>query len=115
MARTVKLIRNKRGSDTPSHAAYLRKGGEPYNSYVVDDAAGPIAAHFLMLGLVAKLHEEVEEVHRALDDAEEYADVLQALFDLAKLNGISPSDIYLKLDEKEITAGGFTPGKVMVR
>ena len=71
-----------------------------------------VAIHVALL--VAKLHEEVGEVADNLTDASEYADVLQALMDLAALAGVSWKDVetetWWKLEER----GGFAGGKVMV-
>lgn len=64
--------------------------------------------------LVSKLHEEVAEVAGRMDDPEEYADVLQTLTDLARLNEIAWQDIQDACVNKFHERGGFASGKVMV-
>ncbi len=64
--------------------------------------------------LVAKLHEEVSEVADHLTDASEYADVLQALMDLARLSGVTWKEVETELDWKLERRGGFAGGKTMV-
>ncbi len=64
--------------------------------------------------LVGKLHEEVAEVADRMDDPSEYADVLQALMDLARLNGVSWQDIRDARVKKFHERGGFSSGGVMV-
>jgi predicted house-cleaning noncanonical NTP pyrophosphatase (MazG superfamily) len=71
-----------------------------------------VAIHAALL--VAKLHEEVGEVAEGLTDASEYADVLQALMDLARLSGVPWKQVETELDWKLGERGGFAGGKVMV-
>lgn len=45
---------------------------------------------FLPSMLIGKLHEEAEEVRDSLNEPEEYGDVLQVLYDLGRLHGVTP-------------------------
>ncbi len=65
--------------------------------------------------LMSKLHEEIAEVAEGMDDPSEYADVLQALMDLARLNGLTWQDVQDARIEKFHERGGFSGGKVMVK
>lgn len=71
-----------------------------------------VAIHAALL--VAKMHEEVGEVADHLTDASEYADVLQALMDLAALCGVTWRSVELEQALKHNERGGFSGGKVMV-
>ncbi|KKK95648.1 hypothetical protein LCGC14_2670680 [marine sediment metagenome] len=64
--------------------------------------------------LILKLHEEVGEVAEDLTDTREYADVLQALMDLAQLSGVPWEEVETELIWKAKHRGGFEGGKVMV-
>lgn len=65
--------------------------------------------------LIAKLHEEIGEVMAGYcRDATEYADVLQALMDLAQLNGVAWKKIERECAHKHGVRGGFAGGKVMI-
>ena len=64
--------------------------------------------------LIGKLHEEVQEIAEDLTDAREYADVLQALKDLATLGGVSWKEVETQLVLKAERRGGFSDGKIMV-
>ncbi len=64
--------------------------------------------------LVSKLHEEVAEMADRMYDPSEYADVLQALTDLARLNGLTWQDIQDAQVNKFHERGGFSGGRVMV-
>ena len=73
--------------------------------------APSVAIHAALL--VAKLHEEVGEVADNLTNAGEYADVLQALMDLAALAGVPWKQVGTELAWKFEERGGFAGGKVM--
>lgn len=94
----VKLIRDKLEPDHPS-ADLVSVGG----------------THMHAPLLVSKLHEEVAELADRMDDVVEYADVLQALMDLAQLNGFTWQDMQRARIEKFRERGGFSGGRVMVR
>jgi predicted house-cleaning noncanonical NTP pyrophosphatase (MazG superfamily) len=64
--------------------------------------------------LIGKLHEEVQEIADDLGDAREYADVYQALMDLAELSGVAWKDVEYHLVQKREQKGGFSHGNVMV-
>lgn len=70
----------------------------------------PAARH---LALVAKLHEEVEEINRDPTSVEEYADVITALQSLAELHGVSRLDILKKELEKTERLGAFDAGRLL--
>lgn len=65
--------------------------------------------------LVLKMHEEVSEIGKAMDDPTEYADLLTAMQELARRNGVGWVTVLLAQDEKAEMKGGFTKGKVMYR
>lgn len=72
------------------------------------------AVHLALV--VGKLHEEVEELARdGCRSAEEYADVLQLVYDLAALNGVSLERIENKRLDKLEALGGFTGGRFVYR
>ncbi len=96
--RKVKLIRDEL---TP-----------PSVSISLETVAAPWALAAL---LVNKLHEEISEVATRMDEPEEYADVLQALMELAELNGVPWSSVEVWRLHKEREKGGFQLGKVMVQ
>jgi hypothetical protein len=64
--------------------------------------------------LINKLYEEIAEVSNAPDDAAEYGDVIEALYVLASLNGISPEKIENVRKEKAQRIGSFKEGIVWV-
>lgn len=57
--------------------------------------------------LVAKIHSEAEEIARDVSNPEEYADVLECLLGLAKLNGIKWPDVMAALKEKRERKGAL--------
>lgn len=65
--------------------------------------------------LLLKLHEEIEEIAGAATDPEEYADLLEALLELARMNRVSWTSIEQALLKKREERGGFRRGMVMVR
>ncbi len=65
--------------------------------------------------LVSKLYEEVAEVADGMDDLSEYADVLQTLMDLARLNNLAWQDVLDTRINKFHEHGGFSDGKVVVK
>lgn len=98
--RVMKLLRRYRRNN----ADYK---GDPY-SYV------PVPPMFLPLLLVEKMHEEVEEIRAGMNDPTEYADLLQALYDLAELNGISQGKIEATRLAKLLDAGDFISEPAML-
>jgi predicted house-cleaning noncanonical NTP pyrophosphatase (MazG superfamily) len=60
--------------------------------------------------LVAKMHEEVEEIARTPKAHSEYADVLSALMDLAALNGLEWEEVLAAEQSKRELKGGFSKG-----
>jgi predicted house-cleaning noncanonical NTP pyrophosphatase (MazG superfamily) len=103
-----KLIRDNVGPGNPEHGEYLLKGGAPYNLLMVPTQLQPLL-------LVGKLHEEAEEIREAMTDPVEYADALQVLMDLAKLNGVPWSEIKFQREMKEMRRGGFLTGRSLLR
>ena len=65
----------------------------------------------LNLALVEKVKEEtLEVVCSNFKDVEEYGDVIQVILDLARNNGIYPSEIEVARVAKYNRLGGFTKG-----
>lgn len=62
--------------------------------------------------LVSKMHEEVDEIRRAPHDAGEYADLVQAAYELAFRHGITPGEIESERRRKLHERGGFRKGRV---
>lgn len=83
----------------------LARVGRSYTEGVTRPATPEEAS----LGLALKLHEEVAEVTRAPNDVAEYADVLQALMDYAKHNGVPWGEVLFTLSEKAAKDGTFLP------
>lgn len=64
--------------------------------------------------LIAKLHEETEEVREAMTDVNEYGDCLQVLMDLARVNGVKWRHVRRAQRAKWYEAGGFTKPRFAV-
>ena len=65
----------------------------------------------MMFYLLQKFQEEKHElVESNCKEVEEYADLIQVVLDLARLNDISIKDIEQTRHEKEIRLGGFKMG-----
>lgn len=95
----IKLIRDKlggRGGDTES----------------VGFANSPQAKQAL---LVLKLFEEVGEIAADSSDPYEYADALEALFELARINHVPFQTIVSCMKIKRAEKGGFREGKYIYR
>lgn len=67
-----------------------------------------------IMGLLFKMHDEVSEISRDLTNPEEYGDLLEALFSLAKLNGVSADSIRKAADDKRARKGGLLAGNFWV-
>lgn len=67
-----------------------------------------------IMGLLFKMHDEISEISRDLTNPEEYGDLLEALFSLAKLNGVSADSIREAADRKRIRKGGLVAGNFWV-
>lgn len=65
--------------------------------------------------LQAKLHEEASEIAEDPRDPAEYADLLEVLLELARVNGVPWQAIEHSLLEKRRQRGGFRRGMVMTR
>lgn len=74
----------------------------------------PAESGFKAALLVAKLLEESAELAKSMDSAEEYADVLQVLRDLAKLNGVDWGAVENKRWTKYAKLGGFSEGRFLI-
>jgi predicted house-cleaning noncanonical NTP pyrophosphatase (MazG superfamily) len=101
--KTVRLIRDKLRDD----GSYDLRGG------TIDSVMEGQPLHQALL--VLKIHEEVSEVQKALDDVNEYGDVLEALLTLANFNGISLDQIIKAMADKHEVKGGFEAGQILVR
>lgn len=104
----MKALPDNRGSDQPEHDDYIAAGGIPYETYRID----PI---FYPLILIGKLHEEIEEIREAMNDPNEYADVMIVLASLAHLNGITPEQLDAAMERRKNMKGMFTLGKILRR
>lgn len=65
--------------------------------------------------LVGKLHEESQEIAEDITEAEEYADLLTVMRQLAKLGGVDFTQVEKIAAWKEAERGGFTCGRVLHR
>lgn len=101
--RTVQLLRDRRFHAHPDYK------GEPYETARVPN----VELHSALL--VGKAHQELSEVQASLTEAEEYADVLQTLRDLAQENGVRWDDVERIRIEKEADSGGFSQRAYMWR
>lgn len=68
-----------------------------------------------VMALLLKLYEEIGEIQDKPHDPEEYADVLEALLELARLNGVPWAQVEERLLAKRQTRGGFRRGLVLQR
>lgn len=101
MTMTVsKAIRDLKHSDPEEHAKYLASGGSDYE---VEECPW----HLWALVLVAKLHEETEEIRECPTDANEYADLIQVAYALAAHHGVSEQDIREAIKLKTLKWGAF--------
>ncbi|WP_062120257.1 hypothetical protein [Aureimonas sp. AU40] len=73
----------------------------------VPEAVQTVPNEIAIALLVAKIHSETEEIARDLTNPEEYGDVLDALFALARRNGVSIIDIQDARARKLADKGGF--------
>lgn len=94
--RYVKLVRDAR-REPSDMCEELRLERVAYDA----DVRHALRASFL----VNKLHEEVAELARTLDDAHEYADVLHALHELAQENKVSWGRVLATCAEKNRSRG----------
>ncbi len=101
--KTSRLIRDK------VHLRPLPADCAPYRTRVT----GNESEH--NMALVLKCYEEIGEVHKAMDDPAEYADVLTALFQLARNNGVTREAIFDAFTRKRDADGVFETGVIMVR
>jgi len=62
------------------------------------------------MALLLKLHEEADEISRDATSPEEYADLLETVFELAKINGVSQASIESARLIKKAERGGFAKG-----
>ena len=69
-----------------------------------------------LLRLFLKVSEEMAELNDSdFKDVDEYADVLEVLFEMAKMNDISPEQINDARLEKRERLGGFETGLLLDR
>lgn len=64
--------------------------------------------------LLLKLHEEAEEIALCPTDPAEYADMIEVLAELARLNGVSWDDIEQVAIDKNDEFGGFRQGRYWI-
>lgn len=65
--------------------------------------------------LLLKMHEEVQELAREPQDPQEYADVLEVLLEIARLQGVPWAAVEAAFEEKRKAVGAFRMGKVLVQ
>jgi len=66
--------------------------------------------------LLNKLDEELLELYQSkYKDVSEYADVLEVIFAIAKMNNISKDEILSRRIEKLYEKGGFEKGLILTR
>lgn len=104
----MKALPDNRGSDQPEHDTYLANGGEPYDTYRCPE-------HLYPLMLVAKLHEEAEEIREDMRNPDEYADIIIVAYALARLNNVGLDAIEAAISRRLDMKGTFSLGKVMRR
>lgn len=68
----------------------------------------------LALTLVAKLHEEAQEIAEDISDPKEYADMFEAIYQLMELGGVSNIEVQKIRAIKSRDRGGFSLGKIML-
>ena len=71
------------------------------------------APKLLPLALIAKLHEEAQEIAEDIRNPEEYADMFQALEDLMAISGVNIDEVKKIQAKKYADRGGFSAGKIM--
>lgn len=64
------------------------------------------------MALLLKLHEETDEISRDATNPTEYADLLEVMIELARINGVRWASIEKALLAKRAERGGFRLGKV---
>lgn len=66
------------------------------------------------LALLLKLHEEAEEIGRHATDPAEYADLLEVMLELMRVNNVSWAQVEEALLAKRERLGGFRMGMIWV-
>lgn len=66
------------------------------------------------LALVAKLHEETEEIAKDATDPAEYADLLETMLELARINRVPWPEIETAMAKKRRERGGFRVGRIWI-
>jgi predicted house-cleaning noncanonical NTP pyrophosphatase (MazG superfamily) len=64
--------------------------------------------------LVAKLHAEAEEIARDLTNPEEYGDLIETIYALARLNKVDLNEIDRMRSHKRAKKGGLQSGNLWV-
>lgn len=64
------------------------------------------------MALLLKIHEETEEIAKDGNSVEEYADVIEALLELAHINGILQTEIEAVVVAKRAAKGGFREAQI---
>lgn len=64
------------------------------------------------MALLLKLHEEVEEISRDASRPYEYADMLEVLFELARINNVSWGSIEAEIICKRAAKGAFREAQI---
>lgn len=101
----VKLVRDNIAKIAPPD-------GTDIAGRTIRPANGLEGKHIL---LCAKLHEEAAEIVDDPKDPAEYADLLEVMEELARINGVSWRKILSVKKKKHAERGGFRKGLVMVK
>ncbi len=96
----VKLVRD--------HCAAVREAPDRDDQTI--GAANSLAGKHM--ALLLKLHEEADEISRDAQNPVEYADLLEVMLELAKINGVAWDDIEVAMREKHRERGGFHQGMI---
>jgi predicted house-cleaning noncanonical NTP pyrophosphatase (MazG superfamily) len=65
--------------------------------------------------LLLKLHEEADEISRDATDPVEYADLIEVMMELARINGVSWSVVEEARQKKFEERGGFRRGRIWIK
>ncbi|GAA0349607.1 putative house-cleaning noncanonical NTP pyrophosphatase (MazG superfamily) [Bacillus horti] len=85
----------------------IMKNGMKYEIRELDDQT-------FLEGLKEKLNEEIDEF-KAEEDVEELADLLEVVFAIARLKGVSKDQLEEIQKKKEVTNGGFHKNLFLVK
>lgn len=91
-------------------AKLVRDKVEPRDQHEEVHSANSSAGRHMALCL--KMHEEASEIADEPQDAYEYADLLEVIFELARMHGVSNDDIMNAMADKRHRKGGFRMARI---